>query len=304
MKSRSGKHSKHNTTSTSNPEVHSGKSVIASLTTLIDRDQVPPSRRPIVGVIPAGGYATRVSPLPCSKELYPIGFHYSDESQGCRPKVVCQYLLERMRRAGVTAAYIVLREGKWDIPAYLGNGAMDDMDLAYLVTKCNDGPAYTVDQAYPFIQDKLVAFGFPDILFEPGDGFAQIRDRQDQTDADIVLGLFRVDRTRSDDRVIFDDVGHVKLLIPGPTVADVDFTWNIAIWTPTFTKFLHMYLNESQGMSRQQTTMPKPEVTMGVVLKAALDQGLRLEVVRFAEDWYLDIGTPDNLVKAVRRFSS
>ena len=262
------------------------------------------SHRPVVGIIPAGGHAKRISPLPCSKELYPIGFHNAEECHGVRPKVVCQYLIERMARAGVTTTYVVLREGKWDIPAFFGDGAMVSMNLAYLVTRHTEGPAYTVNQAYPFVKDSLVAFGFPDILFEPEDGFEQILKHQAKTDADIVLGLFRVDRSRSDDRVIFDDAGHVKLLIPGPTVADVGFTWNIAIWTPTFTNFLHTYLHESQDMSRQQTTTTKREVTMGVVLKAALDQGLRLEVVRFAEDWYLDIGTPDNLVKAVRQFSS
>jgi glucose-1-phosphate thymidylyltransferase len=94
------------------------------------------------------------------------------------------------------------------------------------------------------------------------------------------------------------------LLIPGPTAVDIDFTWNIAVWAPTFTNFLHTYLHESKCISRQQGTMAKSEVTMGVALKAALDQGLRLEAVQFSEDWYLDIGTPDNLVKAVRQFSS
>jgi glucose-1-phosphate thymidylyltransferase len=30
--------------------------------------------REIIGLIPAGGVAERLSPLPCSKEIYPIGF--------------------------------------------------------------------------------------------------------------------------------------------------------------------------------------------------------------------------------------
>jgi len=28
----------------------------------------------VVGIIPASGRATRIAPLPCSKELYPVGF--------------------------------------------------------------------------------------------------------------------------------------------------------------------------------------------------------------------------------------
>ena len=80
----------------------------------------------VIGLIPAGGQASRISPLPCSKELYPIGFRHVDGDHSLRPKVTCHYLLERMRSAGITKAYIVLREGKWDIPAYLRDGAMSD----------------------------------------------------------------------------------------------------------------------------------------------------------------------------------
>lgn len=76
----------------------------------------------VVGLIPAGGQATRLSPLPLSKELYPIGFQSISKDGGMRPKVVCQYLLERMKFAGITKAFIILRSGKWDIPAYLGDG--------------------------------------------------------------------------------------------------------------------------------------------------------------------------------------
>ena len=56
-----------------------------------------------------------------------------DEELGNRPKVVCHYLLEKMRLAGITKAYIVLKECKWDIPDYLRDGALVDMQLAYLL---------------------------------------------------------------------------------------------------------------------------------------------------------------------------
>ncbi len=48
------------------------------------------TQREIIGLIPAAGQATRLAPLPCSKELYPIGL----ERGGARPKVVCEYLLD------------------------------------------------------------------------------------------------------------------------------------------------------------------------------------------------------------------
>ena len=78
----------------------------------------------VVGLIPAGGEATRIAPLPCSKEVYPIGLRHMNEECRVVPKVVCHYLLEKMRVAGIKKAYIVLRDGKWDIPAYLRDGAL------------------------------------------------------------------------------------------------------------------------------------------------------------------------------------
>ena len=71
-------------------------------------------------------------------------------------------------------AYIVLRPGKWDIPAYFGDGSILNMHLAYLMLGVPFGVPFTLDQAYPFVRYATVAFGFPDILFEPEDGFVQI----------------------------------------------------------------------------------------------------------------------------------
>jgi glucose-1-phosphate thymidylyltransferase len=83
----------------------------------------------IIGLIPAAGQATRIAPLPCSKELYPIGFRTVPGSDGLRPKAVSHYLLEKMQIAGVRKAYFILRQGKWDIPAYWGDGEMLEWTL-------------------------------------------------------------------------------------------------------------------------------------------------------------------------------
>ena len=42
------------------------------------------SQREIIGVIPAAGRATRLGPLPCSKELFPVGFQNTDGNAGIR----------------------------------------------------------------------------------------------------------------------------------------------------------------------------------------------------------------------------
>ena len=134
-------------------------------------DQKENLDRQVIGLLPAAGKATRISPLPFSKEVYPITFPTVDRAKISRPKPVCQYLLERMRLAGVSRAFVVIRDGKWDIPAYLGDGTLVDIDIAYLMMGLPFGVPYTLDQAFPFVKDEIIAFGFPDIYFEPDDAF-------------------------------------------------------------------------------------------------------------------------------------
>jgi glucose-1-phosphate thymidylyltransferase len=255
-------------------------------------------RLDVVGLIPAGGRATRIAPLPCSKELYPIGFQSHEGKAAKRPKVVCHYLLEKMQQAGITKAYIVVRDGKWDIPAYLGNGAMLGMHLAYLTVGSSFGPPYTLDEAYPFVRQAIVAFGFPDILFEAESPFTELLRRQESHHADVVLGLFPAAEPQKMDMVDLGDGGCVREIVIQPQQTDLCYSWDIAVWTPTFTEFLHEYLR----IHRTSAPM-SPELSVGNVIQTAIGQKLRVEGVPVSNDPYLDIGTPEGLEKALRRFA-
>jgi dTDP-glucose pyrophosphorylase len=140
----------------------------------------------IIGVVPMAGRATRLDQLPCSKEIIPVKLRRDAHNTGERPRVVCEYLLEKMHEAGVTRAYVILREGKWDIPAYLGDGSMAGLHLAYLMMGLPHGTPYSVDQAYPFLQHAMVTFGFPDMILgsarEGGHG-GNLQKRQGQADS-------------------------------------------------------------------------------------------------------------------------
>ncbi len=177
----------------------------------------------VIGLLPAGGQATRIAPLPCSKELYPIGYRSSEEDDGLSPKVVCHYLLEKMRLAGITNTYIVLRKGKWDIPAYLGDGKKLNMNFAYLMMRLPFGAPYTIDQAYPFVKDALVAFGFPDIIFKTEDAFVQLLERQTDTNADVILGVFPVDKPQKWDMVNICDDGRIKQILIKPIKTNLPY---------------------------------------------------------------------------------
>jgi glucose-1-phosphate thymidylyltransferase len=231
-----------------------------------------------------------------------------DDGSGFRPKVVCHYLLEKMRLAGIEQAYFVLRPGKWDIPGYFGDGTMLTMNLGYLIMNLPFGVPYTLDQAYPFVQDSLIALGFPDILFQPDDAYVRLLERQARNQADVVLGLFPTDRPHKAGMVDFDDEGVVRVIIEKPPQTDLRYMWAIAVWTPAFTSFLHQYLIDIEANKLRNDTdklIPaRSELPIGDVIQAAIYNGMRVEAEVFPQGSYLDIGTPDDLVRAVANFAT
>ena len=257
-----------------------------------------------IGLIPAAGTATRIAPLPCSKELYPIGFQSVGEGCGVRPKVVSQYLLEKMRLSEIAEVYIILRKGKWDIPEYFGDGKTLSMHLAYLMMDLPFGVPYSIDQAYPFVKDSMVVFGFPDIIFQPDTAFTSLLARQAESSADLVLGLFPARQSQKADMVDLDVDGRIHEIIIKPARTHLRYAWIIAVWTPVFTQFMHDYLIHHQDDIRRQnidSNLPQfRELFFGEVIKAAVDNHLYVEGIPFRDGTFLDIGTPDSLLKTIR----
>ena len=90
------------------------------------------------------------------------------------------------------------------------------LSLAYIVIAGSLGPPDTLDRAYPFLEQKRVAFGFPDILFGPDDAYARLITRQEQTGADVVLGLHEIEDPRVWDMVDCDKAGLVRDIVMKP----------------------------------------------------------------------------------------
>lgn len=212
------------------------------------------------------------------------------------PKPVCVYLLEKMRAAGATEAFIVLRDGKWDIPAYLADGNMLNMHLAYLMMGLPYGVPFTLDQAYPFVGHATVVFGFPDILFCPEDAFRKLLSRQDESGADIVLGLFPVSTPGQMDVVDLDGDGRICRIHIKPAEITSSYTWIIASWIPSFTNFLHQYVIDA--LKENGSVMENREGCFSDVVNAAIQNGMLVDNVIFHEGFCLDIGIPENLVRA------
>jgi glucose-1-phosphate thymidylyltransferase len=193
--------------------------------------------------------------------------------------------------------FVVLRPGKWDIPAYFGDGSRLNMSFAYLMLGQPWGVPFTLDQAYPFVRHATVAFGFPDILFDPEDAFVRLLACQAEHKADIALGLCPARNSFSkEDRVEMDDKSRVINIELRPAQSGLRYSWVIAIWKPSFTHFLHEYL---QG--HNEVHAADFELSAGHAIRAALEAGLNVNGLILNEKPFLDIGTPEGLREATMR---
>ena len=258
----------------------------------------------VVGVVPAAGKATRIEPLPCSKEIYPVGFRRDQRTGEMRPQVASHHLFDKFRIAGIPLAYVILRRGKWDIPAYFGEGDVVGVRLAYLAIDDSLGPANTLDRAFPFVAERIVAFGFPDILFGPDDVFDRLLTAMKLHVADAALALYVAQDIPQSDMIDVDADGRIRAVVLKPAASALRFTWACAVWGPNFSGFMHDFLaaerakGESPGAYRQIDA--RGDLPVGAVIKAAVDGGLHLAGVPFPGVGFLDIGTPEKLVEAVR----
>lgn len=228
--------------------------------------------------------------MPCSKEIYPVPIRA--EGGDTRSKAVGQFVLEKMRRAGIENAFIVVREGKWDIPAHFRDGAPVNMRIAYLITTVPWGAPYTLDQAYPFVRDHLVALGFPDILFSSDDAYERLIAHRARTRADVVLGLFPADRPATMDVVDVGADSRITEVRSKPAQTTLTRTWGIALWAPSFTDFLHRYLARLPV-----PTGTEAELSIGNVVQAGVAEGLKVEGIPVSDEPFVDIGLPENLAR-------
>jgi glucose-1-phosphate thymidylyltransferase len=80
-----------------------------------------------------------------------------------------------------------------------------------------------------------------------------------------------------------------------PTQTSLEWLWGIACWGPAFSALLHEQL--AQGGSAADR-----EVVLGSCFDAALAQHLRVKGLPFPNGSYLDIGTYDDIGKALERY--
>ena len=250
----------------------------------------------VIGIIPAAGKASRLGRLPFSKELFPVGIE--NEEIDKYPKVVSRFLLEYMSLAGISEFHFILRNGKWDIPAYYGSGNQLDCSICYHVTEYEYGVPFTLNQANPFVKDKIVALGFPDILLKPESAFKDIICKlKEEENTSVVVGLFPTTQPEKYDMVDFDENFAIEdIVIKNPNQTQLSFAWIIAAWKPEFTAFINSFVNEKL-QTETVKELTDNEYYLGDVFLSAIKSGLKIKGVVFNDGDFLDIGTPEDLNK-------
>jgi glucose-1-phosphate thymidylyltransferase len=249
----------------------------------------------LVGLVPAAGHALRLGPLPCSKELLPVGWSSRDAASP-RVEVACGPLLAGLRAGGVRRAFVVLRSGKWDLPAYLARSPVDGLELAYVVRESTPSLPASLDAAYPFLRGCHVALGFPDVLFAPSDAFARLRSCAGETGADLVLGLFPARRPESTDMVALGADRRVTAIEVRPARTTLRLAWLLAVWGPAFGEHLHSRVAADRNDGAA-------ELQIGEVVGSALAAGLDVRGVELPGASYRDLGTPEELAASWREGS-
>ncbi len=248
----------------------------------------------IAGIIPCAGLGTRLGLLPFSKELYPIGLkkHKGKEV----PKVACDYLIDHMLDAGVKNIHFVLRKGKWDIPAYFGGGLNHDLNSCYHIADYSYGVPFSVNQPFPFIKDKIIVLGFPDILFKPKNVYQElIQELENNDETDIVLGVMPVLRPDKWDMVELDEEGNVTdVIIKSAVGKQKPYGWTIAAWKPRFSEFLNHRIS-TLLLDKTKEELEKNEIYFGHIITDAIKKGMKVRSVVFKNGNCLDIGTSEDL---------
>ena len=165
----------------------------------------------LAGIIPAAGYAERLQPLDCSKEVYPI-----------RGRPAMDYLIERMRAAGCRDVRVVTRPEKLDVVrnAQLQQTTVIEGRPPSLAASVRLGLA-------GLAEGDVVLLGFPDTVWEPRDGFVRLIAAVERG-WDAALGLFPVADPETCDAVVCDDQGRVVAIEARSARPSTNLIWGCA----------------------------------------------------------------------------
>lgn len=250
----------------------------------------------IIGLIPAAGTAERLSPLPFSKELFPIGYYkHALDSAVLHPKPVIHYLIDQMKSSTVKNIYVIINPNKWDIISYLKSGNYLNMNFSYLIQENSFGMPFALNMAFDWIdKNTTTIFGMPDTIFKPENSFELLLKAHQSEKADLTLGLFLTNYPQKFGMVTFDENNNFLWTYDKPQSTNLNFMWGIACWEYSFASLMNDYLIGNKNK------INKKEIILGDIFNIAKTQGLKIKVLPFTSGDYHDIGSLDELISILK----
>jgi glucose-1-phosphate thymidylyltransferase len=236
---------------------------------------------PTVGILPAAGLGSRLTPFSGLKELLPI-YVDVDETVGVRPRLLIEHAVAAMAIAGIEVCVIVVSPLKSEILKYLGAGPPGGPRLFYVVQPNPTGLVSAIAMAHGLIGSSgfNACLALPDSLFSPHDAISRVKNDLLAGNADVVLGVFPTDRPRDLGPVAVGKGGAVTKVWDKPARPRRQNTWGVVSWRPSFYNLL-----------AQQATL-EHIVTLGETFEAARREGLTVRALEFPGGCYHDLGTP------------
>jgi glucose-1-phosphate thymidylyltransferase len=246
----------------------------------------------LVGVLPAAGRGSRLGPIPCSKEIMPLGFQPRAAAPvAWQPVTAIELHLDALQQAGAARAVVIIGETKADVVRYVGDGARYGVPVAYVYQQQLRGMPFALDLARPWVGRATTLFSMPDTLITPPETMAHLVEEHRRRRCDVTLGLFSTATPHKFGMVGLGERGRVVGFVDKPARTELTLMWGLAVWSPRFTEFMAADLAGRQGAA--------PEIVLSDVFTAALGAGLDIQGVVMESARYHDIGTPEDFQAVV-----
>lgn len=208
----------------------------------------------VVGLLPAGGMATRLSGLP--KFLLP-----------CPDGYLLKRHIDKMREAGAQKVWIAASKATAPfVKPYAENATAKTYETGTM-----PGDLLAIRD---FCSDDTVLFGLPDTYWTYSETYPKLLHRIQEFGADVAVGLWRIRNDQRGKLGQVDTYGDrcTRIVDKAPDCL-LPWVWGAIAWQPVFWDFI------------------KPDMShMGMALQAAIDGGLKVWPVMIEGD-YFDCGS-------------
>lgn len=252
----------------------------------------------LIGVIPAAGLGTRLFPYNGGKEILPVGTQDININGKIevRPKIVSQYIIEAMAKAGIKKIIVITTAHKHNLMSLHSDGSKYGVRIVYIVLPSVSGSMpHSIDLAYEWIKSSTVVMGMPDTIVVPDDCISQLLDKHEQHKADLSLGLFPTDKPHKFGMIETDSHSNITYHQDKPAKTDATMMWGLAVWEPEFTHILHQEV-KNQPLSGK-------EMPLGHVFDVMRIHGKSCKAYPITDGAYYDIGTYDDYLRAINDLS-